>query len=415
MALFGNAPYSGLLNSQQQSDALSQGLLGFGGKLMQAGGWSKMPTTLGQNLGAAMPSFMEGYNQSANTAIAADDKLAARNAAAVAAQNAAYAQKQKELIDKQAQDQRTRMMAVANVAYRDAVAKNDTQTADLILADPGAFMKSQLDMRVKAAEYGMKPQTTKQAMDLQTNKPVFATEAEIKANPSRYAPVPTGMKIVSDGQGGFTVSTGMAGSTDLTNGAVSKQQDAYMVASGGLALLNNAEAGWNPEYSTIATQTGMSITALAERLGAETDPARKEELSKYTSWARNVQDNLSTQLNQLSGAAVSPEEYKRISASLPTLNDSPTEFMAKLKGAKEKVILSMARAHAFANKGINAAAADGRIFDTTLDQMKARINARGAEYMSSVSKLMPNAKPEEIRARVNQKIRAEFGIPALGS
>ncbi len=89
--------------------------------------------------------------------------------------------------------------------------------------------------------------------------------------------------------------------------------------------------------------------------------------------------------------------------------------MAKLKGAKEKVILSMARAHAFANKGINAAAADGRIFDTTLDQMKARINARGAEYMSSVSKLMPNAKPEEIRARVNQKIRAEFGIPALGS
>ena len=71
------------------------------------------------------------------------------------------------------------------------------------------------------------PPGTKKAFDTQTKQQVFVTEEQIAASRGRYAPVPSGMKIQSDGQGGFMfVSGGMAqdGGAGLTKPNQSKIQ-----------------------------------------------------------------------------------------------------------------------------------------------------------------------------------------------
>ena len=87
MQIFKNQ-FPGLLNQSQHNNALSQGLLGLGAGLLKSGGWSTMPVSTGQALGQALPQFQQGYNQSAKQAIGAEDKLAARSAAGVAATRA---------------------------------------------------------------------------------------------------------------------------------------------------------------------------------------------------------------------------------------------------------------------------------------------------------------------------------------
>jgi hypothetical protein len=89
-----------------------------------------------------------------------------------------------------------------------------------------------------------------------------------------------------------------------------------------------------------------------DRAGFGLDPDQAATLEKYTSWQRGVLENLSTTLNRLSGAAVSPEEYDRIASALPNMEDSPVQFQRKLGDVREKVMLSAMRAHYFMKNGI---------------------------------------------------------------
>jgi len=404
MGLFNNSKYQGLLTPQQQQNAGFDAIGDAGFAMLANSGWKTMPTSLGENIGKAGQAFSQSFDRSAQQTIQAQDILAQRAAAQTAAQQA----QQKHAAWVAEQDQKKREVAALRAMW--AKAGGDPNAP---LSEMKATFENQRAIMLERQKYAMKPQNTKQALDTTTGKPTFVTEQQIRDNPDQFKPVPSGMKLVSDGKGGFTMTTGTATADEMGSGPTGKQQDAYMQTVGTINSLDNVMAGYDPSFSTIATQAGASVAALAERAGVELDPARKESLTKFTRWSRDVQDNLSTTLNQLSGAAVSPEEYTRISASLPNKDDSPTEFLAKVKGSRQKLILAAARAYIFQKQGVGGAAKDGRIFDVTLDQMKTRINTRGSQIKAEMM-ADPNADPAAVSAAVKQKLRYEFGIPTMG-
>ena len=69
------------------------------------------------------------------------------------------------------------------------------------------------------------PGKTKRAWDTETNKLAFVTEEDISSGGGRYQPVPGGMKMTSDGEGGFSLTMGdqaLGAGTELTKRDLSK-------------------------------------------------------------------------------------------------------------------------------------------------------------------------------------------------
>ena len=294
----------------------------------------------------------------------------------------------------------------------------DTQKGQFVSITPSDVMRGNgryvPEQEATRRGVGVKPTTpsTKPAFDRQTGQPVFATEAQIAANPDRYGPVPNGIKLKTNPDGSVQfVSGSLANEADpmgLTNTNQSKQQDAFITAQDTLSSLDQINASYDPRFSTTLGQLEASVFSTMDRAGFGLAPDQSATLEKYTSWQRGVLENLSTTLNRLSGAAVSPDEYKRIANSLPNMEDSPVQFQRKLGDVREKVMLSAMRAHYFMKNGIPTNPQE--FGNLSLDGMRGILNDRGNAIQQEVKAANPDADPAWINKQVTTRLKSEFGV-----
>lgn len=181
-----------------------------------------------------------------------------------------------------------------------------------------------------------KPTALRKVFDTETKSLAWASDDDIRSNPGKYIPPPTGMKVSSDGKGGFTFTTGDMASegpeqSSTRNTIEGKKFDAIEMRS----RLSGIREKFNPEYLTLGGKAGMMWSEMKDRI-SEIDESEKVKLRDFSSFKRRTIDNVNKTLNELSGAAVSPQEAIRIRNSLPDGGDglfdgdSPTVFKAKL-------------------------------------------------------------------------------------
>ena len=252
----------------------------------------------------------------------------------------------------------------------------------------------------------------KRAWDNAAGKMIFASDEQIAASGGNLSPVPSGMKMVSDGKGGFTLVTGdMAAAsgavTPLTSSSKAAQEDAYISAINTLSSLDNAMASYQPEFSTYEGQLKAWGLAMGEKLNVhDMSPEQREYVEGFTNTKRNILENLSATLSRLSGAAVSPSEARRIGGTQPTMEDSPTEFLTKMKSVREQMVLVAMRAFKYRADGITGEALAERM---TLPQMKRLVNSRGNELAREVKAKHPGYDEAQIRQLVKVRLQQEFG------
>ncbi len=175
----------------------------------------------------------------------------------------------------------------------------------------------------------------------------------------------------------------------------------------GLSRLAAIDKMWTPEYQTVGTKFSMWGTASLEKLGIKPSAEDKKALEGYSKFRRRAYEHMNQYLNEISGAAITEQEAKRLQKALPNPGegifegDSPTEFQAKMKDAMQSSRWAIARYNYAQNKGLGWKS-------ISLENMPEIVNERAAQIEQQVrSQGVPE---DQVIAAVKEKLALEFGV-----
>jgi len=191
----------------------------------------------------------------------------------------------------------------------------------------------------------------------------------------------------------------------LGKAAETKVDEGLLDTSATLMRLNGIRKQYKPEWSEFSTQAGMKLNQLGEKyLGVKVAPAAQEKFKQYTQWRQKATNNLNLTIKSLTGAAMSDSEAERIKSTLPTADDSPSEFQAKMEGAEADTKMALARlTYIKRNRGMSIA-------DIPLEAMPEVMRARDREIEGEVLRRYPNMDPAERNDLIKRQLAQEFGL-----
>ncbi|UOF80516.1 hypothetical protein [Caudoviricetes sp.] len=193
-----------------------------------------------------------------------------------------------------------------------------------------------------------------------------------------------------------------AGSVSLGKPTQSKLEQAFSDAQANSMALSQQMAKWKPEFSTYAGQVRAAAGNVADKMGASLPQEQKQSLLDYNAWKSDTAGLLSAYLNQLSGAAISPAEEKRLRAAFPNDEDGPSQYQAKAFATLKRFALVQARAAyllSHPDLKLDSISIEGMetVILTEANKLAKAMQARGAS-------------PEEARAQAVAQTKARYGL-----
>jgi hypothetical protein len=186
-----------------------------------------------------------------------------------------------------------------------------------------------------------------------------------------------------------------------------------------LGRLQEIERTFKPDFQRVGNQLDAYFQAGAEKLGARISPDKQQFLQRFHEFRSSTLTHFNLMLKELSGTAVSAQEFERIKAMLPNAGtgfangaldgDSPTVFSAKLALAKQAVKLAMARSNFMAAQGFRGDK-EALASMMPLDFMPQIIERRGQMLEQGYRQQNPKADQRDIQRQVDQQLKQEFGI-----
>jgi hypothetical protein len=182
------------------------------------------------------------------------------------------------------------------------------------------------------------------------------------------------------------------------------------------ARLKSIEEKFKPEFMDIETRVGMRFDRLIDSFKAGTlSPEKQKQLGDYAVFRATALDNLSQYIKEITGAAMTDAEAKRITESMPNPGqgifdgDNKTDFQAKLKMRINDVKMSFARYNYLRKQGFG-----GNVEEMAraipLDRMSNIVQQRTDDLTTKIEAQNPAIPSEDVRRLVKQSVRAEFGI-----
>lgn len=203
------------------------------------------------------------------------------------------------------------------------------------------------------------------------------------------------------------------GAGEFGTRANSELDDKSINAAEVLTGLTQVEEAFDPKFLEFETRFGTAFSRLKDKFGSAS-PEDKAAITEFANFKRRSLDVLSKQLNALSGAAVSPQEFDRISATLPNAGsglldgDSPAEFEAKMKDTILQMRTAVARYNIWKAQGgvggpeeiqkIGSLSNPENIIAMRIDMLQQQLSAQGV------------TDPAEVDAMIDNQIRQEFGL-----
>lgn len=193
---------------------------------------------------------------------------------------------------------------------------------------------------------------------------------------------------------------------ELGKPAMGKVDEGLLDTSAALMRMDRIGKNYRPEWSEFGTQAGMKLSGMAERyLGVKMDPKKKESFQQYTAWRRNTLDNLNKGIKEATGSAMGAAEAERIIASMPSPDDSPSEFQQKLDDTVSQYRMAMARFTYIKRQGGNMS-----IEDVPLEKMPDIMRARDAELEAASLRKYPDMDKSERDRLIKRQLAQEFGL-----
>lgn len=250
-------------------------------------------------------------------------------------------------------------------------------------------------------------------VDLNTGKPVMKTDADVMNSNGNYAPLPKGMRIASDGQGGFEITTdGMQPTGNFTKPTETALESTIISGGDALARLDTIGKKYKPEYLQLAPRWANLWASAKDKAGIPLSPEDSAQLSDFASFRRDTVENTNKTIQDITGATVGADEAPRLMQQMPVAGqglfdgDGPVEFMAKFKATQESIKSAVARAaYAKANNLSKKAQ-----FAIPLGSVPKIIEDKGNQYAKELKDKNPNIPEEQLNQMVKNRLMNEFGM-----
>jgi len=250
-------------------------------------------------------------------------------------------------------------------------------------------------------------------LDTRNGKPAYVSPVDLfndQSGPKHYAKLPSGMRVRQTADGFEVVTGDFAREGDAvaaTNTTKTNLQKELLRSQDRLQRLGAIQAGFKPEWLQTPTQIQNWTLAARERMGIDLNPQQQAQLAAYTDFQGSTVENLSFTLNELSGAAVSDQEYRRIEGFMPNMNMSPTQFQTTLNRMVGQLRIAGARYHYALKNGITDVEEISRLFALTPDSMNSFMKQRARELKDNVPSGLDDAAQERW---ITEQLETEFGL-----
>ncbi len=221
-----------------------------------------------------------------------------------------------------------------------------------------------------------------------------------------------------DGQVTFRQGPGVGkGGNVLTPAMGTDVQKKVEQATETLRQLEGMAQNYDPKFLQIPARLGMEWAALKDKAGVDLDPAAKQDLESYATWRRRAFGMMNQTLNQLSGAAVSEHEMRRLTKQLPNPGtnafngDSPQEYLAKLKDSLQNQRRVVARYNYIRKQGfkdIREFSRGGRVLD--LGSVDHLIDSEGQRIEREIKAANPSLGKAQVDEQVARQLETIFGL-----
>lgn len=244
---------------------------------LEAGGYTTMPTTLGQAIGKMGQAALLGYG-------AGQDRQAQIEAAELA---------------KKA-DARTARLQEVQAMTALAKAQQPSKPVMKMLPVEGGTQLTMLD-------------------------PITG---EILGKVGGVKPA-SGMQVSVDAEGNITFTQGATG---VEKGTKKDLEKDILSLTGQISMLDQAKLAYDPSLLTYGAELeNLYGTTLSKINPNALSSEQKDKIARRTQFVRGVQQTFSTLLNELSGAAVSAFELRNAKKYSVNPDDSPIQFESKLR------------------------------------------------------------------------------------
>ena len=119
-----------------------------------------------------------------------------------------------------------------------------------------------------------------------------------------------------------------------------------------MARLEQVENSLSPEFLEYLPRLQAAATAVAEKAGFKPSAESRRFLAEESKFKANTMRNYNITLAELSGAAVTASEAKRFKPVDPNMDDSYTQFVAKLESGKAYVRSAITRYKDLIDRGV---------------------------------------------------------------
>lgn len=258
--------------------------------------------------------------------------------------------------------------------------------------------------------------------DVQAPVPASVQALEYRANQAGLVPgSPEHAEfMLANGRGeGFSMRAGpdgtvlvsQGGNTDAFGTAANNQLDQRSInAASILGRLEDTQANYTPELLQVQRRA-IDVWARGKDKFGLASPEDQAAIAQMATFKTVAFDNLSQTLKEMSGAAVTPQEFERLKMSLPNPGtgifdgDSPAQFDAKLNQSIKMQKMAIARFNLWKAQG-----SVGNPWDMGgLNEMEAVIKVRAQEIAASFAQ-QGITDPGVLKEQVKAQLRRETGI-----
>ncbi|RLD65974.1 MAG: hypothetical protein DRI98_14070, partial [Bacteroidetes bacterium] len=212
----------------------------------------------------------------------------------------------------------------------------------------------------------------------------------------------SGMSLSVGADGSILFNQGDGGA-HLTKPTENKLQASEYDAVSSLDALEELTINYDQEYTTYAGKAKALGISTMEKLGINTTADQKKYLEQYQTFKSDTIDNLAQYIKSISGAAVSEEEYERLSKAMPSMEMSDSEFRGAMAAVKRRAKYAVIRSIYTQKNGMLPK--DGEI---SISGMRKLYHKRGDELMGIYAGEGLDEAEAETKARAT--LKQEFGV-----
>lgn len=201
------------------------------------------------------------------------------------------------------------------------------------------------------------------------------------------------------------------GALGLGKAAANKVDEGLLDSTARKQRLVRLEQSYKPEFLEIGTRLGNTWNAIKEKAGVGLSSADRTRLAEFTQWKQQALDNLNQYIKEITGAALSEPEARRIMASMPNPGqswydgDSPTQFKSGLDRIIRDLKTAEARLVYIKRNGLS-------LQDVPLERVPQIMRKRETELETEVKRKFPSATDGDRRQIIKAQLAQEFGLTA---